>query len=43
MGTLKKKIDKKFGHKGLKNNDFRHISEIYRLEQTVFRSINAKK
>ena len=26
-----------------KNNDFRHISEIYRLEQSFFRSKKAKK
>ena len=30
----KKKVDKKFGGNGVKNNDFIHILEIYRLEQS---------
>ena len=52
-GSLKKSSSKKFGEMWPKNNDFRHISEKYRLEQSflrskkakklVFRSINAKK
>ena len=34
MRIPKKKVDKKFGDKGPKNKYFRHISEIYRLEQS---------
>ena len=34
MRIAKKKSTKKFGDKGPKNYDFRHISEIYRLEQS---------
>ena len=34
---------KKFGDIWPKNKDFRHISEIYRLEQSFFRSKKAKK
>ena len=43
LGIPKKRSTEKFGDKGPKNNDFRHISGIYRLEQSFFRSLNAKK
>ena len=52
-GSLKKRSSTKFRDIRSKNNNFRHILEIYRLEQSsfwskkakklVFRSINAKK
>ena len=42
-GWLKKRSSKKFGDMCPKNNDFRHISEIYRLKQSFFRSKKAKK
>ena len=35
-GYLKKRSSKKFGDICPKNNDFRHISEIYRLQQPSF-------
>ena len=37
-GVSKKKVDKNLGAYGQKNDDFRHISQIYRLEQSFFRS-----
>ena len=40
---LKKRSSKKFGDICPKSNNFRHISEIYRLEQSFFRSKKAKK
>ena len=42
LGVLKKR-SKKFGDMWPKNNDFRHISEKYRLEQSFFRSKKSKK
>ena len=35
-GSVKKRSSKKFGDIWPKNNDFRHMSEIYRLEQSFF-------
>ena len=43
LGINKKRSSKKFGDIWPKNNDFKHISEIYRLEQPFFRSRKAKK
>ena len=43
LGSLKKGSSKKFGGIWPKNNDFRHISEISRLEQSFFRPKKAKK
>ena len=43
LGVLKKRSSKKFGDICPKNNDFRHMLEIYRLEQSFFRSKKAKK
>ena len=43
LGMPKKKVVKKFGDMCPKNNDFKHMSEIYRLEQSFFRSKKAKK
>ena len=42
-GFLKKRSSTKFGDMWPKNNDFRHILEKYRLEQSFFRSKKAKK
>ena len=43
MTKNKKRSSKKFGDICPKNNDFRHIPEIYRLEQSFLRSKKAKK
>ena len=43
LGCLKKSLSKKFRKEYPKKNDFRHISEIYRIEQPFFRSKKAKK
>ena len=40
--SKKKRSSKKFGGIWPKNDDFRHISEVYRLEQSFFRSKKSK-
>ena len=42
-GLLKKKVVKKIWGNMAKKGDFRHISEIYGLEQSFFRSKKSKK
>ena len=43
LGIPKKRSSKKFGGMWPKSNDFRHISEKDRLEQSFFRFKKAKK
>ena len=43
LGIPKKKVVKKFCGNVAKNNDLRHISEKYRLEQSFLRSTKSKK